>query len=1386
MSFVHLHNHTHYTFQQALGDPERLVKRAKELWQSAIAITDAGNMYGSFEFYEACQKNNIKPIIGVEFLISKKWRTNRDKDNEVYEIVLLAQNHEWYKNLIELVTYSQLEWYWNGRPRIDFELLHRFGKHIIALSGSMYGEISQHVITGKDDMFIVDRIRYYQSIFGVSNFFLEIQEHPDRSMQAKINETIIRLSKTYWYEYVGTNNAYYITPDDADVQDMMAAVAAGRDLDDPDRPTLMNGDYSIRSSREMEEILIYAPKAYENTQKIADMIDLHIEYGTYKIPTFPLSEEEKKRYEGFKMDIENINAHIPLWEGTQGGSDSEISKLSSPISSYRENQNSGTVSQLLSTEEWLLRTMCIDGLNFRYDFWLSEKDKVILLHKIAISRPDKKISDMSVEELYTLAESYYSQEKKDFLQTLSMEKQSIIRRLEYELTVVELMWFNGYFCIVADFIRYGKNNWVPVWPGRGSAAGAILAYLSGITDIDPLRYWLLFERFLNPSRVSMPDIDVDFSDEWRDKVLAYVRNKYGKDHVTQVCTFGTLAARAAVKDAGRALGVPFQDMNDFAKLIPGRPGITLKEALEESIELKKAYEEQPQYTKVLDAAIKLEWTVRQLGVHACAVIIAPEPMKNFCPLQPPPKDPSTTVTQFSAGPLETLGLLKMDFLGLRNLAILDRAVTIVHEVHNKKIDLLQIDYEDPKVLALFGEWDMTWVFQFESSGMRRYLKELKPSSFEDLIAMVSLYRPGPLAYIPEFIDRKFGRKIVEYPHPSLEEILRPTYWIAVYQEQIMQLVQAFAGFSLGEADILRRAIWKKKIDLLMEQRWKFIDAAIRQWHPEELAIYIFDEIIEPFAGYGFNKSHAACYSMIAYQTAYMKTYYPTESMVALMVSDEEDMDRIKLEIEETRSKWVKVLAPDINDSRRHFSFVDEHTIRFGLKAIKWLWDGPIETIRRAVNDKKFSSIEDIIERTGGEVINKKSLESLIYSWALDAFGERNSLLASISKMTSHLKEIESKRETSQLWLFDNIWDENMDHGMHFELITIDSETHKKIEPMSFEEKMKWEKAMIGYPVSGHPLDGMRDFIQSKSKNIWPIYEWLEKKNEQWTMNNEQLETGNDAWDFVPVILTKDVRPAGSMPTNVSIRWDQFDTWEAWESIPTVPVILTKEEFSDTECANLNNDSPPLQDTDDTYIPSQAEVLQHMEVEKTEDESFFATLIGLVTEVRKIQTKSGGMMLLAKVESAGFEFRLTVFSRDYDKYAPKVEEDRIIVVDGRVRFDSERDEISVSPGAGFGKKAAMSDPLKSFSISQFRDFAGISRDSRGIDDPQSTTDNHNNRYSIDIPTYWTKDDLLDLKDYLASAEAWLTPVWIRVQGIEKNTKFTIMDVTKLEEWVRKRS
>lgn len=538
----------------------------------------------------------------------------------------------------------------------------------------------------------------------------------------------------------------------------------------------------------MRELFAYAPDALENTVKIAESIHLDLPYGKTLIPGFELAVDEKEKYEHFLRENSEENLH-------------------------------------LDAEEWLLRERCFAGLNTRFDFGVTQSQIDALTRKKRVEKPAKKLSEMSLDELLERSKSTRSSESSGVFATLNDAQIAIIERLEYELTVVDLMGFNGYFCIVSDFIVFSKREGIPVGPGRGSAAGALLAYLSGITDIDPLKYGLLFERFLNPSRVSMPDIDVDFSDEERSRVLEYVRNKYGAERVAQVATFGTMAARAAVKDVGKALGIPFAEMNTFAGLIPSKPGTKIKDALENSVEFKKAYDENPRYKKIVDLALKLEGCNRQLGVHACAVIIAPEAVTHFTALQHPPKDHNSTVTQLSQYPLEELGLLKMDFLGLRNLAILDRALKIIESIHNKKIDLLKIDFEDKKVFKIFAEGATTGVFQFESQGMRKYLRDLKPTSFEDIIAMVSLYRPGPLAYIPTYIARKHGKEKVSFPHPSLEAILKPTQGIAVYQEQIMQLVQAFAGFSLGEADILRRAIGKKKHDLLMEQRQKMIDAA---------------------------------------------------------------------------------------------------------------------------------------------------------------------------------------------------------------------------------------------------------------------------------------------------------------------------------------------------------------------------------------------------------------------------------------------------------------------------------------------------------------------------------------------------------------------------------
>jgi DNA polymerase III subunit alpha len=1131
----------------------------------SLAITDTNNLHGAFEFYLLCKKKGIKPIIGVELFICEQGQTYQGKDAKVYSIVLLAKNLTGYKNLVQLVTHAYLDgnfWY---QPRIDFPLLEKFSSDTIALSWDLMGELAQHVVSGKSNEFILQRIAYYEKIFWSDHYYLEISEHPDRGSQWAYNQRLLELSKLSWVPIVWTNDTHYSRPDLAEAQDFLSCIGSGRRIDDPDRRTLVDGNYSLRSAEEMNELFAYAPEACNNTLKIAEMIDIHIPHGEPLLPTYKLNEKEQviqKRY--FEMYPEDLST--------------------------------------LSDQEWLLRFTCFHGLKGRYNVALSESDIFSSVHKeIRWDLPNLK--DLSPADLNELPKLWRDEKKEAFYATLSDKEKTIFDRLEYELTVVHLMGFDGYFVIVADFIWWARENSIPVWPGRWSAAGAIIAYLSWITNIDPLRYQLLFERFLNPARISMPDIDIDFSDEGRGRVIDYVREKYGHDQVGQICTFGTLAARAAVKDVGKALGLPFSEMNMFSKMIPARPGITIADAIKENNDLQKVIQESPIHAKLISNAQKLEWTIRQLGVHACAVIIAPSPITDFCPLQHPPKDSQGIVTQFSAYPLDSMGLLKMDFLWLRNLTIIDRALRIIENNHGVRIDIDTLNMEDQKVFDVFTKWDTTWVFQFESAGMRRYLQELEPNTFEDIIVMVSLYRPGPLQYIPTYIRRKHGKEKVKFPHSSLEQILKLTQGIAVYQEQIMQIVQAFAGFSLGEADILRRAMGKKIKELMDEQKGKFIEAAVKQGHSEKLATYIFTDIIEPFAGYGFNKSHAACYSMIAYQTAYLKAYYPTEFLTALMVSDEDDTDRIVLEINEARSKNIQVLVPDVNESRKHFTYISKDNIRFGLKAVKGVWDGPVETILRWRETGRYVSLEDFITRTGGDVINKKTLEALIKSWAMDGFWERGQMLGNVEKMSLFLKEIEHKTTTKQMDMF-SLDGASPDHSW---LIL------EVCDPMTFENRIKEEKSVIGMSISGNPLDGLDRYITKKSIGLNYVKEFLDELNE---------------------IDTED-------PTMAE---------EIWE-ISTDTIVSSESVESSAETSDI----PPKKDQ------KQKPIVQ---------------IIGYVDSIRKIQTKKGDNMLIVACSAIDWKFTTVVFPKFYSAVAHHIVEWEIICVKGKLSLKPEMREISL--------------------------------------------------------------------------------------------------------------
>lgn len=957
--FVHLHVHTHYSLLDGLGKPKNYIKKAKKQGSPAIAITDHGNMYGAIEFYKEAKKEDIKPIIGCEFYVAKGKHTekNAQVDKKRYHLVLLAENQEGYKNLLELSTKAYLDGLYY-KPRIDWELMEKHSKGLIATTACIAGEIPQALLDDDEEKARA-LIKRFQKTYGKENFFLELQHHPNLEGQNIVNRKLIALSQDLKLPLIATNDCHYVNEEDKFSQDVLVCIQTNRTVQETNRMSMMDGNYSLRSPENMAAQFTETPEAISNTVEIANRCKVEFNFGTNLIPVFKVPTEKKK----------------------------------------------------LSPREYL-REQCTEGLKMRYGE--------------------------------------------------DAEKKEVTERLEYELSIIEKMEFESYFLIVWDYVKWAKENGIMVGPGRGSGAGSIIAYALTITDLDPLKYDLLFERFLNPERISMPDFDIDFADDKRDQVINYVREKYGADHVAQISTFGTLAAKAAVKDTGRALGIPFAEMNALSKLIPDKPGTKLKEALETENELKEAANSSPEYKKVFDTALLLEGVVRHISVHACAVVISDDKLTKYSALQHPPKDNITIISQYSAKPLESLGLLKMDFLGLKNLTILQTAINIIKRTSGKTIKLEEIPMDEKKAFELLQKAQTTGVFQLESAGMKRYLKELKPTEFEDIIAMVSLYRPGPMEWIPDYIAGKHGKKKVKYPHESLKPILEKTYGIAIYQEQILQIAQVFAGFSLGAADILRRAIGKKIISELQSQRTKFIEGSKKLGHSQEMAEYIFDKVIEPFAGYGFNKSHAACYALIAYQTAYLKAHYPTEFMAALLTADHGNSDRIALEISECKQLEINVLPPDVNESLANFTVVKSKNIRFGLSAVKGVGEAAINAIKeaRGKDEIKFSSIDDFSKRVYHKSLNKKVIEALAKAGAFDSLEERNKVLNGHELILAHAKDCQEKEAENQMDLFGGTIQKNFEFKL------------PHIEPAKKTQRLAWEKDLLGFYVSEHPLEGL--------------------------------------------------------------------------------------------------------------------------------------------------------------------------------------------------------------------------------------------------------------------------------------------------------------------------
>ncbi|MFA5935428.1 MAG: DNA polymerase III subunit alpha [Patescibacteria group bacterium] len=978
--FVHLHTHSMYSLLDAMGDAPDLVARAKELGYDALALTDHAGLYGAIEFYEACHKAGIKPILGVEAYVAPNKHTDKRPriDDQISHITLLAETNEGYRNLLHLVSRAFLDGFYY-KPRMDKDLFREYGKGIIALSGCLRGEIPKAVV-GHDMEKAAGIVRTYQDIFGKDNFFLEVIHSPEAATQVSVNEGLFELAEMTGAPLVATKNVHYLRPDDADAQDALQCIHDGKMLSDNNRYSMSGIDHSLSPPGEMVEAFANHPEAVLNTRKIADRCNVTLELGKNLLPTFDVPEGK--------------------------------------------------------TPKSYLRELCEAGLIDRYPSGIPPE---------------------------------------------------AVERLTFELETIGRMGFEAYFLIVQDYVNWAKNHGVIVGPGRGSAAGSVVAYSLKITNIDPLQYGLLFERFLNPDRISMPDIDLDFDDVKRKDVIEYVSQKYGRDRVAGIITFGTMAARAAVRDVARVLGWTFQEVDRVAKAIPppvqGRH-IPLNVSIIENPELRAMYEGEPRVKQLIDLAIKLEGTARHASQHACGIVIAPRPLVEFAPLQKAQGGDVEQVIQYSLHSTEVSGLLKMDFLGLSNLTVIRDAIEIIKAVHGVDVDIEKIPLNDQATFELLGRGETTGVFQLESDGMKKYIRELKPTVIEDIIAMVALYRPGPMQFIESFIDRKHGREKITYAHPLLENALGNTYGIPVYQEQVMQVSKDMAGFTGGEADTLRKAMGKKIAKLMAEMREKFIAGSVKNGVEKHVAEGIFQQF-EEFAAYGFNKSHAACYAMIAYQTAYLKAYWPASFMAALLNSDSQNLDRITIEVEECRRINLEVLPPDINESFAGFSVVkDTNKIRFGLQAIKGLGEDVVQImVTERKKDGSYKSLEDFVARVPGRAINKKSLECLIRSGALDRFGDRNTLFFNIDGILEHHKRVEQEASSGQFSLFASSSPSGTQTPLNF----------KPAPPASKRELLAWEKELLGLYVSEHPF---REYGERLLGVITPIVQLRELKAEK--------------------------------------------------------------------------------------------------------------------------------------------------------------------------------------------------------------------------------------------------------------------------------------------------
>ncbi|MBK6826089.1 MAG: DNA polymerase III subunit alpha [Chitinophagaceae bacterium] len=1028
MKFSHLHVHTQFSLLDGAASIQNLYKKAIKDEMPALAISDHGNMFGVFEFVAEAYKHKdengkvkVKPIVGCEFYITadrhQKTFTKEQKDPRHHQI-LLAKNEEGYRNLIKLTSLGFIEGMYSKYPRIDKELILRHHKGLIATTCCL-GALVPQAILKKGEEEGENEFKWWLNIFQ-EDYYVELQKH-GMPEQEKVNEVLIKLARKYKVKIIASNDSHYVEQDDYNAHDILLCINTGEkfatekqlDFTDDDvhsknkRFAFPNDQFYFKTTEEMSNVFAHLPEAIDNTNEIVDKVELLNLTRDILLPNFPI---EKKFQIHTKEETIGKNVISP---------------------------------EALNQWEYL-KHITMEGAVRRY-------------------------SDLTDE---------------------------IKERIDFELFTIKTMGFAGYFLIVGDFIKAGRDKGVFIGPGRGSAAGSVVAYCIGITNIDPIKYNLLFERFLNPDRKSMPDIDTDFDDEGRQKVIDYVVEKYGKNQVAQIITYGTMAAKMSIKDVARVMDLPLPESNALAKLIPERAGIELKRVLhapmkakegEKSLEekdglgnddlenvkkIREIYKQENTLAgRVLHEAERLEGSVRNTGIHAAGIIIAPRDLTELIPVAIA-KDSPLWVTQIEGNDIESAGVIKMDFLGLKTLTIIKNALVLIKQNHGVEIDIDQIPLDDEKTFALYQHGSTIGTFQFESPGMQKYLRELKPDKFGDLIAMNALYRPGPLAYIPNFIDRKHGREAISYDLPEMQEYLEETYGITVYQDQVMLLAQKLAGFSKVYADLLRKAMGKKQKSVLDKMKTQFIEGATKRLLPPERLEKIWTDW-EAFAQYAFNKSHSTCYAFVAYQTAYLKAHYPAEYMAAVL-NNAGSIDKITFFMEECKRMGLKVLGPDINESLKGFAVNSRGEIRFGLGGLKGVGEAAVEgVISERQKRGSFTTIFDFIKRINHRTVNKKTLESLAYAGGFDCFTELH------RAQYFNIPEGESVNGLEKIIKFGQIFTNQQTNNAHTLFgdlpvsMEIPSPRLPDCEHWPLTVQLDHEKEVTGMFLSGHPLDHYR-------------------------------------------------------------------------------------------------------------------------------------------------------------------------------------------------------------------------------------------------------------------------------------------------------------------------